>query len=47
MPGTNLERFRTIQHENLERLNDDIAILTKYLQSQKVPKAALNAPRSP
>lgn len=38
-----LKRVTTIQHESLERLDDDILLLTKYLQSQRVPKAALNA----
>jgi hypothetical protein len=38
-----LKRVTTLQHESLERLDDDIALLTKYLRSQTVPKAALNA----
>jgi hypothetical protein len=38
-----LKRVATIQHESLDRFDDDIALLTKYLHSQGVPKAALNA----
>jgi hypothetical protein len=38
-----LKRVTTIQHESLDRFDDDIALLTKYLQSQRVPKGALEA----
>jgi hypothetical protein len=38
-----LKRVATIQHESLDRFDDDIALLTKDLQRQGVPKAALNA----
>jgi hypothetical protein len=43
--GEVLERIRTVQQENVKRLKDDIAILTKYLQTQDAPKAVLGAPR--
>jgi hypothetical protein len=32
------ERIATIQRENLQRLDDDIAILTKYLKSEGASK---------
>ena len=38
-----LKRVTTIQHESLDRFDDDVALLTKDLQRQGVPKAALNA----
>jgi hypothetical protein len=38
-----LRRVTTIQHESLDRFDDDIALLTKDLQRQGVPKTALNA----
>jgi hypothetical protein len=38
-----LKRIATIQHESLDRFDDDIALLTKDLQRQGVPKAAFNA----
>jgi hypothetical protein len=38
-----LKRVATIQHESLDRFDDDIALLTKDLQRQGVPKAAFNA----
>jgi hypothetical protein len=38
-----LKRVTTIQHESLGRFDDDIALPTKDLQRQGVPKAALNA----
>jgi hypothetical protein len=41
--GEVLERIRTVQQENVKRLKDDIAILTKYLQTQDAPKAVLGA----
>ena len=31
--------IRTVQRENLQRLDDDIAILKKYLKTEDVPKA--------
>jgi hypothetical protein len=37
-----LKRVTTIQRESLDRFDDDIALLTKDLQRQGVPKAALN-----
>jgi hypothetical protein len=36
-----LKRVATIQRESLDRFDDDIAFLTKDLQRQGVPKAAL------
>ena len=38
-----LKRVTTIQRESLDRFDHDIALLTKDLQRQGVPKAALNA----
>jgi hypothetical protein len=38
-----LERISTVQQENLQRLDDDIAILTKYLKAQDAPKATISA----
>jgi hypothetical protein len=38
-----LERIRTVQEENLKRLDDDIAILKKYLTTQDVPKGVIGA----
>jgi hypothetical protein len=40
--GQVLERIRTVQSENLQRLDDDIEILTKYLKSEDAPKAAIS-----
>jgi hypothetical protein len=40
--GEVLERIRTVQRENLQRLDDDIAILTKYLKTEDVPKAVIS-----
>jgi hypothetical protein len=37
-----LKRVTTIQHESLDRFEDDIALLTKDLQRQGVPKAAIS-----
>jgi hypothetical protein len=37
------ERVAAIQRENLQRLDDDIAILTKYLKTEGAPKAAIDA----
>ena len=38
-----LKRVTTIQRESLDRFEDDIALLTKYLRSQGIPKASVNA----
>jgi hypothetical protein len=38
-----MERLTAIQRENLQRLDDDIAILTKYLKTEGAPKAAIDA----
>lgn len=37
------DRIATIQRENLQRLDDDIAILTNYLKTERAPKAAIDA----
>jgi len=37
------ERIRTVQEENLQRLDDDLDILKAYLKTQHVPKAAIEA----
>src|SRR4030088_1403589 len=37
-----LEKFATVQRENLQRLDDDIEILTKYLKAEDAPKAAIS-----
>jgi hypothetical protein len=37
--GEVLERIRTVERDNLQRLKEDVAILTKYLKTQDVPKA--------
>jgi hypothetical protein len=37
-----LEKIATVQRENLQRLEDDIAILTKYLKAEGAPKAAIS-----
>ena len=36
-----LERIRIVQSENLQRLDDDIAILIKYLKSEGASKSVL------
>jgi hypothetical protein len=36
-----LERIRTVERENIQRLNDDLVILTKYLKTQDAPKAVI------
>jgi len=41
--GEVMERIHTVERENLQRLAEDIAILTKYLKTQNVPKAAVDA----
>jgi hypothetical protein len=38
-----LERIATIQRENMKRLDDDVAIMTKYLKTEGVPTAAIDA----
>jgi hypothetical protein len=35
-----LEKIATVQRENLQRLEDDISILTKYLKNEGAPKTA-------
>jgi hypothetical protein len=42
-PGKVIERISAVQRENLQRLDDDIEILTKYLKTEGVPKAAISA----
>ena len=41
--GEVMERIQTVERENLQRLAEDIAILTKYLKTRNVPKAAVDA----
>ena len=41
--GEVMQRIHTVERENLERLEGDIAILTKYLKTQNVPKGAIEA----
>lgn len=44
-PEPNLDaeiRFDVIQRENLKRLDDDIAILTKYMKTEGAPKAVID-----
>ena len=41
--GEVMERIRTVERETLQRLGEDIAILTKYLKTQNVPRAAVDA----
>ena len=43
MPTKCSSGFRTVQEENLQRLDDDIDILKAYLKTQHVPKAAIEA----
>jgi hypothetical protein len=40
--GKVIERISAVQRENLQRLDDDIEILTKYLKTEGVPKAAVS-----
>jgi hypothetical protein len=42
-PDDLIERIASVQRENLQRLDGDIAILTKYLKTQGAPKAAIDA----
>jgi hypothetical protein len=37
-----LEKIATVQRENLQRLDDDIEILAKYLKAEGAPKAAIS-----
>jgi hypothetical protein len=37
-----IQRISAVQRENLQRLDDDIEILTKYLKTEGVPKAAIS-----
>ena len=41
--GEVLERIRTVELDNLQRLKDDTAILTKYLKTRDVPEAVIDA----
>jgi CTP synthase (UTP-ammonia lyase) len=41
--GEVLERIRAVEQENVQRLEDDIAILTKYLKTQDAPKPVIEA----
>jgi hypothetical protein len=40
--GEVLERIGTVQRDNLQRLDDDIAILTVYLKAKGAPKASID-----
>jgi hypothetical protein len=37
-----VERITSTQRENLQRLDDDIAILTKYLKTEDAPKGVID-----
>jgi hypothetical protein len=41
--GEVLERIRTVERENLQRLDNDLEILKAYLKTQHTPKAAVDA----
>src|SRR5437763_2367039 len=41
--GEVMERIRSVERENLQQLEADIAILTKYLKTQNVPRAVIDA----
>jgi hypothetical protein len=41
--GKVIECISAVQRENLQRLDDDIEILTKYLKTAGVPEAAISA----
>jgi len=36
-----LERIRSVERENIQRLEGDIALLTKYLKTQDAPKSVI------
>jgi hypothetical protein len=38
-----LERIRTVERENLKRLDDDLDILKAYLKTQDAPKTTITA----
>jgi hypothetical protein len=40
--GEVTERIANVQRENLQRLDDDLDILTKYLKTEGAPKAAIS-----
>jgi hypothetical protein len=42
-PDDLIERIASVQRENLQRLDDDITILAKYLKTKGAPKPAINA----
>lgn len=46
-PDDLMERIASVQRENLQRLADDIAILTKYLKTKGAPKSAIEALEAP
>jgi hypothetical protein len=41
--GMVIERISAVQRENLQRLDDDIEILIRYLKTEGIPKAAISA----
>jgi hypothetical protein len=41
--GKVIERISAVQRENVQRLDDDIEILTRYLKAEGVPEAAISA----
>jgi hypothetical protein len=45
--GEVLKRIRTVWRENLQRLDDDVATLTKYLKTEGAPKAAIDLLTTP
>lgn len=38
-----MERIHSVERENLQRLTEDVAILTKYLKTQNVPGGVVDA----
>ena len=38
-----VERVETIRRESLERFDDDVAVLTRYLKGESAPKATIDA----
>jgi hypothetical protein len=38
-----VERVEAIRRENLERFDDDVAVLTRYLKGESAPKATIDA----